>query len=430
MQLSRSLAVLAAALFPILGAAAPAQPVETPSSSVARGGEIIPDSYVVVLKDGITHEEFESHQRWVQRRHESRLGRRDDANLNGVHKGFTLGSLYGYHGTFDSDTLAEIRQSEDVDYVEEDQVVVAYDIMIQHNPPSWGLTRISERQRNKRAGYAFDSVAGEGVNVYVLDTGMSIFISLYYLIKLTSHLGINIHHRDFEGRASWGANVADKNNHDSQGHGTHVSGTIAGASYGVAKKSNVIAVKVLGDNGAGSISKLIRGIEWTITHAQSSGGGPGKSVVNMSLGGGHSNAVNRAIEVAAAKGLIFVVAAGNDGKDARNYSPASSPNAITVGATQQDDRCASYSNYGSIVDIFAPGSGIVSAWYTSNSAVHTLSGTSMASPHVAGLAAYLISKEGLSGAQVTRRIKELAQHGVVRGSGPGSPDAFVWNGAN
>lgn len=151
----------------------------------------------------------------------------------------------------------------------------------------------------------------------------------------------------------------------------------------------------------------------------------------MSLGGGYSNAVNRAVEAATAHGLTFVVAAGNGGKDARNYSPASSPHAITVGATQRGDGRASYSNFGSVVDVFAPGSQIVSTWYTSNSAVHTLSGTSMASPHVAGLAAYLIAQEGLSGpAQVTQRIQELAQRGIVVGAGPGSTNAFVWNGAN
>ena len=168
------LAVLAVALFPILGAAAP---VEAPSPSVAGVGETIPDSYVVLLKDGVSHEKFEAHQRWVQEKHESRLNRRDDSNLNGVHHGFTLGSLYGYYGTFDSDTLAEIKQSEEVDYVEEDQIVVAFDMIIQQNPPSWGLIRISERQNSASEGYVFDSSAGEGVNVYVLDTGMSILIS-------------------------------------------------------------------------------------------------------------------------------------------------------------------------------------------------------------------------------------------------------------
>lgn len=235
---------------------------------------------------------------------------------------------------------------------------------------------------------------------------------------------------DFGGRATWGANFADRNNRDSQGHGTHVAGTIAGTTYGVAKRAKIIAVKVLGDDGAGSTSKLIAGIQWAIAHATANGGLK-KSVVNMSLGGGYSNAVNRAVEAATAQGLTFVVAAGNDGKDARNYSPASSPNAITVGATQEGDGRASYSNYGSVVDVFAPGSQIVSTWFTSNNAFHTLSGTSMASPHVAGIAAYLIADEGLAGSsQVTARIKQLAQRGIVRNPGAGTPNTFVWNGAS
>lgn len=172
MQLSRSLALLAAAIFPILGAAAPTQPPAVASStSVAGVGETIADSYVVVLKDGISHEKFEAHQRWAQSKHASRLRRRDDSSINGIHSGFTLGRLYGYHGTFDNDTLADIRQSEDVDYVEEDKIVVAYELLAQNNPPSWGLPRISEKASGASRQYTFDSSAGEGVNVYVLDTG-------------------------------------------------------------------------------------------------------------------------------------------------------------------------------------------------------------------------------------------------------------------
>lgn len=161
----------------------------------------------------------------------------------------------------------------------------------------------------------------------------------------------------------------------------------------------------------------------------SGGRSPSKSVANMSLGGSFSRAINNAVEAAAARGLTFVVAAGNDGEDASGYSPASSPDAITVGATQPGDLRASYSNYGAIVDVFAPGSNIMSTWNTSPSAVHMLSGTSMASPHVAGLAAYLIAQEGLSGpASVSARIKELSQ-GIVENPGPGSPNAFAYNGA-
>lgn len=217
---------------------------------------------------------------------------------------------------------------------------------------------------------------------------------------------------------------------DDQGHGTHVAGTIAGASYGVAKRANIIAVKILGRNGSGSTSKVLSGIVWTIAHSMSGGRSPLKSVANMSLGGSYSRAINHAVEAAAAQGLTFVVAAGNDGEDASGYSPASSPDAITVGATDPGDLRASYSNYGSVVDVFAPGTRIVSTWNTSPVAVHVLSGTSMACPHVAGLAAYLIAQEGLSGpSSVSARIRALSQHGVVENPGPGSPNAFAWNGA-
>ena len=180
MQLSRSLAVLAAVLFPIFGAAAPTQPVDAPSASVAGAGDTIPDSYVVVLKDGISHEKFEAHQRWAHNKHERRNRRRDDASLRGVHEAFKLGGLYGYHGTFDNDTLAEIRDSDEVDYIEEDKIIVAYDMMLQRNPPSWGLSRISERRYGQRSGYTFSDTAGQGVSVYVLDTGMYISPSHCY----------------------------------------------------------------------------------------------------------------------------------------------------------------------------------------------------------------------------------------------------------
>ncbi|KAF8470862.1 peptidase S8/S53 domain-containing protein [Kalaharituber pfeilii] len=400
MQFIPSFTVLAVALFPILGIVS------------GNAGDTIPDNYIIVLKDGITQEKFEEHQHWAQSKFQSRLSHRDDTSLGGIHHGFQFGGLYGYTGSFDNATLEEIRQSEDVDIVEEDKVVVAYDLMIQSNPPSWGLGRLSDRTGRSSNIYLFDRVAGKGVNVYVLDTG------------------VNVRHSDFGGRAVWGANLADHINTDAQGHGTHVAGTIAGANFGVAKRANIIAVKVLGDNGASSTSKLIAGIEWTLAHSRSNGRSPEKSVVNLSLGGSYSNAVNRAVRAATSQGLTFVVAAGNDGRNAAYYSPASEPSAITVGATQRGDIRASYSNYGNVVDVFAPGSQIVSTWKGSNFATHTLSGTSMASPHVAGLAAYLISVEGLSGAQqVTSRIKQLAQHGFVKNPGFGSPNSFAWNGA-
>ncbi|KAI5803340.1 secreted serine protease [Peziza echinospora] len=422
MQL-KHIAVFAAALFPFGLLAAPVAGLEEPvgmpieddeltatEEMNVTAGETIKDSYVVVLKDGVSRDQFEAHQKWAQEMHQSRLHRRDDIGLTGIQQSWDLNGLYGYTGAFDNSTLHEIKQSEDVDVVEEDKVVVAYEKLKQTNAP-WGLGRLSSKAGHVPSAYTFDDSAGRGVNVYVLDTG------------------INTAHVDFGGRARWGKNVADNNDADNQGHGTHVSGTIGGSTYGVAKKANLIAVKVLGDDGSGSTSKLLSGIEWALADSQSHGNSPLKSVVNMSLGGSYSSAINRAVEAATRNGLTFVVAAGNDGVDASGYSPASSPHAITVGATKLGDARASYSNYGNFVDVFAPGDKILSTYKGGPRAVHELSGTSMASPHVAGLAAYLIAEEGLSGSdQVTARIKGLAQAGRVLNPGPGSPNEFVWNG--
>ena len=170
--------MLAAALSPILGAAVPAS-IESPISNAAvsaKAGETIPDSYIVFLREGISHERFESHQRWAQTKHESRSSRRDDSNLVGIHQGFDLSGLYGYTGTFDNSTLEEIKQSEDVDLIEEDKIVIAYDMMVQSNPPSWGLSRISALSSTGNGCYTYASSAGKGVNVYVLDTGTSFCI--------------------------------------------------------------------------------------------------------------------------------------------------------------------------------------------------------------------------------------------------------------
>lgn len=164
--------LLVGALSLNVGEAAPVTPSQAPSFSVSGAGQAIPDSYVVVLKDGISPEDFEAHQTWAQNMHKTRLGRRDDENLNGIHQSFTLGNMCGYHGTFDEATLAQIRQSEEVNYIEEDKVVVAYEMITQEDPPSWGLPRISERKSGERQIYTFDSSAGEGVTVYVIDTGI------------------------------------------------------------------------------------------------------------------------------------------------------------------------------------------------------------------------------------------------------------------
>lgn len=197
-------------------------------------------------------------------------------------------------------------------------------------------------------------------------------------------------------------------NTDENGHGTHCSGTIAGSTYGVAKKAKIVGVKVLDASGSGTNSGVISGIQWVANNAASN------SVLSMSLGGSYSSAVNSAVKSTVSKGVTVVVAAGNSDEDASNSSPASEPSAITVGAIDNTDTRASFSNYGSLVDVFAPGVNVLSSWIGSTTATNTISGTSMATPHIAGLAAYLIALEGLSTpAKVVARIQALATSGKI-----------------
>jgi cerevisin len=252
--------------------------------------------------------------------------------------------------------------------------------IVEKNAP-WGLARISHRDSlsfgnfNK---YLFAEEGGEGVDAYVIDTGT------------------NIEHVDFEGRANWGKTVPQGDaDEDGNGHGTHCSGTIAGKKYGVAKKANVYAVKVLRSNGSGTMSDVVKGVEWAAeAHIEKSKKGDKKfkgSVANMSLGGGTSRTLDLAVNAAVDAGLHFAVAAGNDNADACNYSPAAAEKAVTVGASTLADERAYFSNYGKCTDIFAPGLNILSTWTGSKYATNTISGTSMASPHIAGLLAYYVS---------------------------------------
>jgi len=255
--------------------------------------------------------------------------------------------------------------------------------------------------------YFYDESAGEGQVVYVIDTG------------------VNIEHEEFEGRAKWGKTmISGAKDTDGQGHGTHVAGTVAGKTYGVAKKATVIAVKVLGDNGFGSNSDVIAGVNWVADEVKKSGK---KAIVNMSLGGSYSRALNNAvIQAIKEAGLIFVVAAGNDDINAEYASPASVAEAITVGSTAEDDTRSYFSNYGRVVDVFAPGNNITSAWIGSKSATNTISGTSMAAPHVAGLAAYLL---GLGETDVESKIRSQGVQGLVKDA-KDSVNLFIYNGAN
>jgi serine protease len=300
-----------------------------------------------------------------------------------------------------------MRNNSFVASVEQDQVVNA-SALHSVRSLSWGLDRIDQRASALDGRYTYDDTAAP-VNVYVLDTGI-----------LTSHT-------QFEGRAVPGYNFVDNNanSNDCNGHGTHCAGTIAGKDYGVCKHCRLIAVKVLACGGSGTLSSLISGINWAISHAQSTGI---PSVISMSLGTqGVVSALNAAVTSAVNAGIVTVVAAGNDNADACNYSPASTPSAITVGAVSSSTGKSSYSNFGSCVDIFAPGDNIPSAWIGSNTAVMLFSGTSQATPHVAGVAAiyrsYNPSKTAL---QIRDDIVQSATANAISGLDALSPNALLY----
>ncbi|KAI6800334.1 hypothetical protein KC363_g1730 [Hortaea werneckii] len=290
--------------------------------------------------------------------------------------------------------------------VEKDSLVQISAISTQNNAP-YGLARLSTRANATGTAYNFDSTAGAGAFAYVVDTG------------------INTQHRDFQGRAILGASFPSSQvNSDGNGHGTHVAGTIGSATYRVAKKSTLIAVKVLSDSGSGYLSDVIAGIEWAVNNATASKR-IGKSVMNLSLGSAKSQIVNDAISAA-----FVAVAAGNDGADAAGFSPASEPLACTVGAIDSKNAAASFSNYGTSVDIWAPGVSILSTWIGSNSATATLSGTSMASPHIAGLAAAFYGQGfGGLGREMCGLIQSIATRDIISPAPRGSSVNYVaYNG--
>lgn len=251
------------------------------------------------------------------------------------------------------------------------------------------MARISHRSKltfSTFTKYEYNDEGGEGVDVYVIDTG------------------INVDHDEFEGRAHWGTTVPQGDEDiDGNGHGSHCAGTIASRKYGVAKQANVYAVKVLGTNGSGTMSDVVGGVVWAAQQAKAKAAAAAKelaetgktkhkgSVANMSLGGGKSQALDDAVNRAVDTGLHFAVAAGNDNRDACSYSPAAAEKAVTVGASTLGDERAYFSNYGPCVDVFAPGLNILSTYKGGKKATATLSGTSMASPHTAGLLAYFLS---------------------------------------
>ncbi|WP_030621949.1 S8 family peptidase [Streptomyces sclerotialus] len=274
----------------------------------------------------------------------------------------------------------------------------------QDSPPSWGLDRIDQEDTAGDSKYTYPDSAGEGVTAYVIDTG----------VRTT--------HKDFEGRASSGFDAVDgdDNADDGNGHGTHVAGTIAGAAHGVAKKAKIVGVRVLDDQGSGTTEQVVAGIDWVTKNHK------GPSVANMSLGGGADEALDAAVQKAIEAGVTFGVAAGNESTDAGQGSPSRVKEAITVAASDKDDNQADYSNYGSVVDLYAPGTDITSDWNEGDDATNTISGTSMATPHVVGAAAvYLAGHQDAKPADVAKALTDGATPDKIANPGEGTPNKLL-----
>jgi serine protease len=272
---------------------------------------------------------------------------------------------------------------------------------------TWGLDRIDQRNLPLSGTYTYNTTASN-VTVYVIDTG------------------IRASHNEFGGRVRSGYTAINdgRGSGDCNGHGTHVAGTVGGSTWGVAKGVKLVAVRVLDCNGSGTTAGVIAGIDWvTQDHAA---GAP--AVANMSLGGGASSSIDAAVNNSISDGVTYVVASGNDNRDACNYSPARVAAAITVNASTSSDARASFSNWGTCTDIFAPGQSITSAWHSSNSATNTISGTSMAAPHVAGVAAlYLSGNTSASPSTVWSAIRDSATPNKISSAGSGSPNRLLYS---
>ncbi|HYW08363.1 MAG TPA: S8 family peptidase [Longimicrobium sp.] len=358
-----------------------ALPTDGAPLHAAAPGTAIDGDYIIVLKDGADP--------------------RSVAAIAGVEPGFVYtAALNGFSASLNQGQLNALQHNPNVDYVEEDARVQA---TATQSGATWGLDRIDQNARPLSGTYTYNNTASN-VRAYVIDTG------------------IYASHSQFGGRASNVYDALGGNGTDCNGHGTHVAGTIGSATYGVAKGAMLRGVRVLNCQGSGSSSGVLAGIDWVrVNHIK-------PAVANMSLGGGYSSAENTAVTNLANAGVFVAVAAGNENQNACNVSPASAPAVTTVAASTSTDARASYSNYGSCVDLYAPGSSITSTWL--NGGTNTISGTSMASPHVAGVAAMYKGTYGDVGqSTINSWIVNNATQNVITGNPTGTPNRLLFKAA-
>ena len=366
-----------------------------PLAAGAQAGQPIVDRYIVVFRDGVAN---------------GRALAAQMAQAAGGQLHFTYEhALNGFATTLPEQAIAGISRNPNVAYVEQDSVVTI--VQTTQAGATWGLDRVDQRELPLDTTYSYTST-GSGVHAYIIDTG------------------ILLGHTEFTGRLLPGFDAIDAEGdaNDCQGHGTHVAGTVGGTVYGVAKGVSLVPVRVLNCSGSGTTSGVIAGVDWVTANAIK------PAVANMSLGGGASSALDTAVANSVKAGVVQVVAAGNGNRggredDAGKYSPAREPLALTISATSNTDTQASWANYGTCVDLFAPGVGITSAWYTGATDTRTISGTSMAAPHVAGaVSLYLSAYPDATPAQVEVAIAGNATVGVVSSAGSGSPNLLLYTG--
>ncbi|KAF9978776.1 hypothetical protein BGZ73_000423 [Actinomortierella ambigua] len=371
-----------------------------------KEGKPLPGKYIVMLKQNVVSKNtFENRINEISRRNRNNVlngRRRKTPKITQRFK-----SMPGLTIEDGDDDIQELLELDDVDYIEQDAEF--HITASQANPPSYGLPRIAQRNRltNTRTTYKFPNQAGAGVTAYILDTG------------------INTRHVDFQGRARMGANfIRGSPNTDENGHGTHVAGTVGSASFGVAKKVNLIGVKVLDRGGSGATSGIIAGMDWVVRDARGK-----RAVVNMSLGGGASRALNDAVDRLVNANVAVFVAAGNDvNVNACNGSPSGARNAFTVAASDVNDRIASFSSFGPCNEIIAPGVNIASTWIGSSRATNVISGTSMATPHVAGVAAVYMSVDRnlRTPQQVYNKLIQTSTPNKISGPLRGTPNRLLF----